>query len=131
MQQALQTVLEGEMTDWLGAAPGERNEQRTGYRAGYYSRQLVAHQRAGTGSVPRRTMWRFFDGAVRTLPAVALVAAWRKCTCRGVDAEGQGDHRGALWPPGFRRVRSARSTRAWTQPWSALPPVHWRRSIPI
>jgi hypothetical protein len=33
MKEALQEVLEGEMTECLGAAPGERTEGRTGYRA--------------------------------------------------------------------------------------------------
>ena len=33
MKEALQEVLEGEMTDFLGAAPGERTESRSGYRA--------------------------------------------------------------------------------------------------
>lgn len=41
MKQALQEVLEGEMTELLGAAPGERTDSRQGYRAGYYSRGLV------------------------------------------------------------------------------------------
>ena len=41
MREALQTVLDGEMTEFLGAAPGERTDQRQGYRAGYYSRNLV------------------------------------------------------------------------------------------
>jgi transposase-like protein len=41
MKEALQEILEGEMTECLGAAPGERTEGRTGYRAGYYSRNLI------------------------------------------------------------------------------------------
>ena len=41
MKEALQEVLEGEMTECLGAAPGERAEGRSGYRAGYYARSLV------------------------------------------------------------------------------------------
>jgi transposase-like protein len=41
MKEALQEVFEGEMTECLGAAPGERTEGRTGYRAGYYSRNLI------------------------------------------------------------------------------------------
>jgi len=41
MKQALQEVLEGEMTELLGAAPGERTDSRQGYRAGYYNRGLV------------------------------------------------------------------------------------------
>ena len=41
MKEALQEVREGEMTEFLGAAPGERSEGRNGYRAGYYGRNLV------------------------------------------------------------------------------------------
>jgi transposase-like protein len=41
MKEALQEVLEGEMTEFLGAEPGERTEARSGYRAGYYGRNLV------------------------------------------------------------------------------------------
>ena len=41
MKEALQEVLEGEMTEFLGASPGERTETRQGYRAGYYGRNLV------------------------------------------------------------------------------------------
>jgi len=41
MKEALQEVLEGEMTEFLGATPGERTESRSGYRAGYYGRSLV------------------------------------------------------------------------------------------
>ena len=41
MKQALQEVLEVEMSDCLGAAPWERSEGRQGYRAGYYGRRLI------------------------------------------------------------------------------------------
>jgi transposase-like protein len=41
MKEALQEVLEGEMTEFLGAAPSERTQSRNGYRAGYYSRSLI------------------------------------------------------------------------------------------
>jgi transposase-like protein len=33
MKEALQQVLEGEMTEFLGAAPCERSKTRSGYRA--------------------------------------------------------------------------------------------------
>ena len=39
IKEALQQVLQTEMTDFLGAAPGERSEGRSGYRAGYYGRR--------------------------------------------------------------------------------------------
>ena len=41
MKEALQEVLEAEMTELLGAGPHERQDGRQGYRAGYYERGLV------------------------------------------------------------------------------------------
>ncbi len=41
MKEALQEVLEAEMTEFLGAGPHERQDGRQGYRAGYYERGLV------------------------------------------------------------------------------------------
>ena len=40
-QEALNQVLQAEMSEFLGAAPGERSETRNGYRSGYYSRGLI------------------------------------------------------------------------------------------
>jgi transposase-like protein len=34
-KEALDQVLQAEMAQFLGAAPGERTEARSGYRAGY------------------------------------------------------------------------------------------------
>jgi transposase-like protein len=53
MREALQTVLEGEMTEFLQASPGERTMERQGYRAGYYSRSLVTRIGKLELSVPR------------------------------------------------------------------------------
>ena len=41
VRAVLQEVLEGEMTEALGAAKGERVEGRLGYRSGYYTRSLT------------------------------------------------------------------------------------------
>jgi transposase-like protein len=41
VQEALQEILEAEMTEQLGAAPGERSDGRLGYRAGYYPRHFI------------------------------------------------------------------------------------------
>jgi putative transposase len=46
MKAALQEVLEGEMSEALGADKGERTRERLGYRSGYSSRRLVT--RVGT-----------------------------------------------------------------------------------
>lgn len=40
-EEALNQVLQAEMTEFLGAAPGERSDSRSGYRAGYYNRGLI------------------------------------------------------------------------------------------
>jgi putative transposase len=41
VKEALEQVLQSEMTEFLGASPGERAEGRSGYRAGYYGRGLI------------------------------------------------------------------------------------------
>jgi len=41
VREALQEILESEMTEQIGAAPGERSLDRLAYRAGYYTRNLV------------------------------------------------------------------------------------------
>ncbi len=41
MKEVLQEILDGEMTELLGAERHERNTERTGYRSGYYTRSLV------------------------------------------------------------------------------------------
>ena len=46
VQEALNTLLEGEMSELLGAAKGERTAARTGYRSGHYARRL--HMKVGT-----------------------------------------------------------------------------------
>ena len=46
VQEAMQTVLEMEMEESLGAGRYERNEERVGYRSGYYRRRLIT--RVGT-----------------------------------------------------------------------------------
>ena len=41
IKEALDQILQAEMIEFLGAAPGERNPARAGYRAGYYERGLI------------------------------------------------------------------------------------------
>ena len=59
MREALQEVLEAEMSETLGAGPGERTEGRRGYRAGYYSRGLVTRIGKLELRVPRDRDGRF------------------------------------------------------------------------
>jgi transposase-like protein len=41
VKEALDQILQAEMTDFLGAGPNERSVARAGYRAGYYERGLI------------------------------------------------------------------------------------------
>lgn len=86
MKEALQEVLEGEMTEFLGAAPGERTEGRSGYRAGYYSRGLVTRIGKLELRVPRDRNGEFstvlFERYQRS--EKALVAALAEMYVQGV-----------------------------------------------
>jgi len=86
MREALQTVLEGEMTEFLGAAPGERTDSRNGYRSGYYSRNLVTRIGKLELSVPRDRNGEFstalFERYQRS--EKALVAALAEMYVQGV-----------------------------------------------
>jgi putative transposase len=85
MKEALHEVLDAEMTEFLGAGPGERTEERTGYRAGYYSRGLITRIGKLELRVPRDRNGEFstalFERYQRS--EKALVAAWPRCTCGG------------------------------------------------
>jgi putative transposase len=41
VRAVMQEMLEAEMTDALGAAKGERSDERLDYRSGYYDRTLI------------------------------------------------------------------------------------------
>ena len=86
MKEALQEVLEGEMTDFLGAAPGERTESRSGYRAGYSGRSLVTRIGKLELRVPRDRSGEFstalFERYARS--EKALVAALAEMYVQGV-----------------------------------------------
>ena len=69
MKEALQEVLEAEMSEILGAASSERTDARRGYRAGYYPRSLVTRIGKLELRVPPESQRRVFDGAVRALRA--------------------------------------------------------------
>ena len=86
MKEALQEVLEGEMTEFLGAAPSERSETRSGYRAGYYHRGLVTRIGKLELRVPRDRSGEFstalFERYARS--EKALVAALAEMYVQGV-----------------------------------------------
>lgn len=86
MKEALQEVLEGEMTEFLGAGPHERAEARSGYRAGYYARGLVTRIGKLELRVPRDRSGEFstalFERYARS--EKALVAALAEMYVQGV-----------------------------------------------
>ena len=86
MRTALQEVLEAEMTETVGAARGERTEDRLGYRAGYYGRTLVTRVGKLELRVPQDRAGRFstelFERYQRS--ERALVAALAEMYVQGV-----------------------------------------------
>ncbi|MBL8481783.1 MAG: IS256 family transposase [Rhodocyclaceae bacterium] len=86
LKEALQEVLESEMSECLGAEPSERSEQRRGYRAGYYSRSLVTRVGKLELRVPRDRAGKFstalFERYARS--EKALVGALAEMYVQGV-----------------------------------------------
>src|SRR6478672_6757459 len=76
VKEALDQILQAEMTDFLGAAPGERSPSRLGYQAGYYERGLITRVGKIELRVPRDRNGEF---------STSLVAALR----RSFDASGR------------------------------------------
>ena len=86
IQEALQQVLQTEMTDFLGAAPGERSEGRNGYRAGYYGRGLITRVGKIELRVPRDRNGEFSTSLFERFQRSekALVAALAEMYVQGV-----------------------------------------------
>jgi transposase-like protein len=86
VKEVLQEVLDAEMTEFLGADRSERNSERTGYRAGYYSRGLVTRIGKLELRVPRDRNGEFstalFERYQRS--EKALVAALAEMYVQGV-----------------------------------------------
>jgi transposase-like protein len=86
VKEALQEVLDAEMTEFLGADRSERSAGRTGYRSGYYSRGLVTRIGKLELRVPRDRNGEFstalFERYQRS--EKALVAALAEMYVQGV-----------------------------------------------
>ncbi len=86
VREVMQEILEAEMTDALGAEPGERTESRLGYRAGHYPRTLVTRVGKLELRVPRDRDGRFstelFERYQRS--EKALVSALAEMYVQGV-----------------------------------------------
>ena len=59
LEPILNQILQAEMTDYLGAAPGERTDDRQGYRNGSYQRQLTTRVGTLELEVPRDREGKF------------------------------------------------------------------------
>lgn len=102
MKEALQEVLEGEMTDFLGAAPRERTDGRQGYRAGYYGGNLVTRIGKLELRIPRDRSGEFSTGLFERYARSekALVAALAEMYVQGVSTrKGHHHHRRTLRTP--------------------------------
>jgi putative transposase len=86
IQEALQQVLQTEMTEFLGASPGERTEGRGGYRAGYYQRGLVTRVGKIELRVPRDRSGEFSTSLFERFQRSekALVSALAEMYIQGV-----------------------------------------------
>ncbi len=86
MKEALQEVLEAEMTELLGAGPHERQDGRQGYRAGYYERGLVTRIGKLELRVPRDRNGQFQTAVFERYPRSekAFVAALAEMYVQGV-----------------------------------------------
>jgi putative transposase len=86
VREVMQEILEAEMTDSLGAEPGERTESRLGYRAGHYPRTLITRVGKLELRVPRDRDGRFstelFERYQRS--EKALVSALAEMYVQGV-----------------------------------------------
>jgi len=86
VQQTLQQLLECEMDETIGARNGERCEERTGYRSGYYGRSLVTRVGKLELRIPQDRQGRFrtelFERYQRS--EKALVAALAEMYVQGV-----------------------------------------------
>jgi transposase-like protein len=132
MKEALQEVLEGEMTEFLGASSGERTEARSGYRAGYYGRSLVTRIGKLELRIPRDRGGEFstelFERYARS--EKSLVAALAEMYVQRVSTRKADDDclQELRWLYDRRDIQEAqRDLAAWIGKWQAKYPklVDW------
>ena len=85
LQESLQHLLEAQMTQFVGAVPGERTQARTGYRAGHVTRSLTTRLGALELRVPRDRARRFSTELLDRYPRSerALIATLGQMFVRG------------------------------------------------
>jgi transposase-like protein len=79
VKAVLEEILEAELATHLGAAPGERTEQRSGYRNGSYTRGLKSRVGALDIIVPRDRAGSFRPASLSGIAAWSR--RWRKRCC--------------------------------------------------
>lgn len=86
VKEALDQMLQAEMTQFLGAAPGERSEGRGGYRSGYYGRGLITRVGKIELRVPRDRSGEFSTALFERFQRSekALVSALAEMYVQGV-----------------------------------------------
>jgi transposase-like protein len=126
VRSVMQTMLEAEMDEALGAGKSERNDTRLGYRSGYYTRTLVTRVGKLELRVPQDRAGRFstelFERYQRSEQALVATLAemyvqgvsTRKSLSRRRPGSGRSLRNCAAMP--FRPRRSRRSTRVERSP---------------
>ena len=86
VKEALDQMLQAEMTEFLGAAPGERAAGRGGYRSGYYGRGLITRVGKIELRVPRDRSGEFSTALFERFQRSekALVSALAEMYVQGV-----------------------------------------------
>ena len=86
LKESLPEVLEAEMTEAVGAGPGERTTDRVGYRSGYDSRGVVTRTGKVEFWVPRDREGRFSTERCDRFhrSETALVSAFAEMYVQGV-----------------------------------------------
>ena len=115
MKEVLQEILDGEMTELLGAERHERNTERTGYRSGYYTRSLVTRIGKLELRIPRDRNGEFstalFERYQRSEKALAAARSGNVRAGR-VHAQSDGDHRGIVRTSFFREQHQRHQQRS-------------------
>jgi transposase-like protein len=91
VKEALDQLLQAEMAEFLGAAPGELSQARIGYRSGYYSRGLITRLGKIELRVPRDRNGEFSTALFKRFQRSekgAGVGAGRDVCAKGVYAQG-------------------------------------------
>jgi transposase-like protein len=86
MQDLLQEMLEGEMTEALGAGNSERSDERIGYPSGHYNRTLITRVGKLELRVPQDRDGRFWTELFKRYqrPGQALVGTLAEMYVQGV-----------------------------------------------